>query len=340
MGVVDYLIVGAGMYGATCARLLADAGRSVMVIERRPHIGGNCYDEQIAGCYVNLYGGHIFHTNSRRIWDFINRFGEWRHYEHRVKARVGNRVYSLPPNRATFDQLGLAPGADVERTVREMFFAGYTRKQWGMSWDELPESVRRRVPIRYTYDDRYFDDRYQAVPEYGYTKIFERWLADIPVELEVDYLADAEYWRSRARRVIYSGALDEFFGYDMGRLGYRSLAHDTRVLDTEDYQGCATVNYPEESVPYTRIMEWRHFGWRSASEGRTVITYEYPRSTGEPYYPIVTDDNLALYARYAARAEEISWLRIGGRLGSYRYYNMDQAIAAAFALVRREAAGG
>lgn len=336
---IDYLIVGAGMFGATCARLLADAGRSVLVIDRRSHIGGNCYDEQIAGCYVNRYGGHIFHTNSRRIWDFVNRFSEWRQYEHRVKARVGDRVYSLPPNRATFEQLGLVPGEDAQRVVREMFFVGYSRKQWGISWEALPESVRRRVPIRYTYDDRYFSDRYQALPECGYTNFFERMLTNVPIELETDYLVDTEYWRGKARRVIYSGPLDEFFGCDMGRLGYRSLMHDTQVLEIDDFQGCATVNYPEERVPYTRIVEWKHFGWRGMPKGRTVVTYEYPRETGDPYYPIPTDNNLALHARYAARAAEMPWLRVGGRLGSYRYYNMDQAIAAAMTLARSELGG-
>jgi UDP-galactopyranose mutase len=332
----DYLIVGAGLFGITAARVLTDAGRSVLVVERRPHVAGNCYDENWGGCYVNRYGGHIFHTNSRRIWDFLGRFTEWRAYEHRVKAHYQGRTYSLPPNRATFDQIGCPPGPEGEQRIREMFFEGYTAKQWGRPIEDVPASVLARIPIRRNYDDRYFSDRYQGLPEHGYTRMVERMLAGIPVQLNADFLADREYWRTQARRVIYSGPIDALFGCDLGRLAYRSLEFRTERLEVDDYQGCATINYTDAATPWTRILEWKHFGWRKEPKGETVVTMEYPRAAGEPYYPVEDEPNLELYARYAARMGEMPWLRCGGRLGSYRYYNMDQVVAQAIAVVESE----
>lgn len=330
----DYLIVGAGLFGATCARLLTDAGKSVLVIERRRYLGGNCADENQGGCYVNLHGGHIFHTNSRWIWEFVNRFGEWRQYEHRVKACYRGTLYSMPPNLATFDRLGLRPGPEAEQVIRDLLFAGYTAKQWGRPIDQVPASVIRRIPIRYNYDDRYFADRYQGVPEHGYTKLVETMLDSIPVEIGVDIFDDPGYLRRRSRRLIYSGPIDALFEYRYGRLDYRSLRHVTERLDTDDYQGCATINYADADIPWTRILEWKHFGWRKQPKGETIVTVEYPAADGEPYYPIEDDANRERYARYAELASNLPWMRIGGRLGSYRYYNMDQVIAQAFALVK------
>jgi UDP-galactopyranose mutase len=325
----DYLIVGAGLFGSTCARVLADAGRSVMVIEQRPHVAGNCYDENWGGCYVNMHGGHIFHTNSPRIWEFMSRFTEWRAYEHRVKAFYRGCVYSLPPNMTTFDQLGMRPGPEAEQRIREMFFEGYTAKQWGRPIDQVPASVIKRIPIRYTYDDRYFADRYQGMPEKGYTRMVERMLVDLPVQVSVDFLLDIDYWRGQAKRVIYSGPIDALFGYELGRLEYRSLRHITERLDTDNYQGCATINYTDANIPWTRVLEWKHFGWRREPKGETIVTIEYPADEGEPYYPIEDARNTELYAQYAARVTELKWLRVGGRLGSYKYFNMDQVVAQA-----------
>jgi UDP-galactopyranose mutase len=332
----DYLIVGAGLFGATAARVLADAGKSVLVIEKRSHVAGNCFDENWGGCYVNKYGGHIFHTNSRRIWDFLGRFTEWRSYEHRVKAHFKGKVYSLPPNLATFDQLGIKPGPAADEVIRSMFFTGYTSKQWGRPIDQVPESVIKRIPIRRNYDDRYFSDRYQAMPDQGYTRMVERMLDAIPVQLGVDFLGDVDYWRQQARRVIYSGPVDALFGYELGRLEYRSLRHVTERVEIDDYQGCATMNYTDIDVPWTRILEWKHFGWRKEPRGETVITMEYPSDEGDPYYPIEDEHNTALYARYAERAGQERWLRVGGRLGSYKYYNMDQVVAQAIAVAESD----
>lgn len=329
----DYLIVGAGLFGATCARLLADAGKSVLVIDRRANVAGNCYDALVDGIPVGKFGGHIFHTNSPKIWSFINRFGTWISYEHRVKAKYKDRVYSMPPNLATFDQIGVAPGPEGERCIREMLFDGYSQKQWGKPLHEIPVSVLARVPIRYTYDDRYFTDEYQGVPKDGYTSIVLNMLRGIPVELGVDFLKDREYWRSKAGQVIYSGAIDALFGHDLGRLDYRSLTWRHQVIESPDYQGCATVNYTDADIPFTRILEWQHYGWRARKNGTTIISVEYPQAEGEPYYPIDDARNQELYQQYKQRLQDTPWLHVGGRLGSYRYYNMDQVIAQAMATV-------
>lgn len=330
----DYLIVGAGLFGAASARMLADTGKSVLVIDRRNHIAGNCYDENYGGYYVNRYGGHIFHTNSKWIWNFVNRFTGFIQYEHRVKVNREGKVYSFPPNLMTFDQLGMKPSPEAEQKIREMFFEGYTAKQWGRPISEVPESVIKRIPFRYTYDDRYFSDTYQGIPEYGYTRMIERMLDSIPIELNTDFGDIGSDISKIAKRVIYSGSIDELFGNTHGRLEYRSLSFETETKMTDNYIGCATMNYADPEIPWTRIMEWKHFGWRKVESGETVVTYEYPRSHGDPYYPVETAENKELYKKYAQMASEYKWLKIGGRLGSYRYYNMDQVIGQALTLVK------
>jgi len=335
-----YLVVGAGVFGATCARLLADAGKNVQVVERREIVGGNCADDLIDGIPVSRHGGHIFHTNARAVWDFVNRFGEWRQYEHRVKARCRDRTYSLPPNLATYDQIGMAPGPEADALIREMFFEGYSLKQWGKPFKDLPDSITKRVPIRYNYDDRYFSDRYQGVPEQGFTQLVARMLDGIPVYTGVDYLQDREWWNARHQRVIYSGAVDELFDHNLGRLAYRSLVHRTERMAVDDFQGCATVNYPDIELPFTRILEWKHYGWRRELPGETIVTMEYPSATGEPYYPVGDKPNRELYRRYREQADMLPWLRPGGRLGNYQYLNMDQAIAQAMRLVEKELSNG
>lgn len=333
-----FLIVGSGLFGATCARLLTDAGYKCLVIEKRGHIGGNVYDEVIDGTIVNKYGGHIFHTNADKIWRFVNRFSDWTPYEHRVKVATGGQVYSFPPNLLTMQQLGLTAGREsaetIEAEIMRKFFVGYSVKQWGRKFEDIPQSVIKRIPIRYNYDDRYFSDKYQAMPKDGYTPFMLNLLRGIEFELGVDYLDDDLYWNRTASQVIYTGMIDRFYGYDLGRLEYRSLTHTTRTLDG-DALGCATMNYPDIETPYTRVMEWKWFGYQTG--GKNVLTWEYPvkydEYSNEPYYPVPDDTNRDLYRKYRARLDGTKWLHMGGRLGSYQYYNMDQAIAAAMALV-------
>jgi len=339
----DYLVVGAGLFGATVARELKDAGKSVLVLERREHIAGNCFDEEIEGIRVNRYGGHIFHTNSARIWRWINRFTLFDAYEHRVMACYKSRVYSFPPNLLTVQELGVPQSRALE-LIMDMFYVGYSEKQWGMPFADIPPSLYARVPVRDTYDDRYFGDRYQGLPVNGYTEMVKNILYAVPVEIGVDYLADRAYFDRQAQQVIYSGAIDELYGYDLGTLDYRSLRFENETL-TGDFQGCPTMNYTDKDVSFTRIMEWKFFGWNKAGIRQTVITREYPEAFGnlrlhgdnehaqsERYYPIPTESNRELYRQYKERAEA-DGLITGGRLGSYQYLNMDQAIGQALITV-------
>lgn len=357
----DYLIVGAGVYGASFARLATDAGKHCLVIDRRDTIAGNVYDERVAGVLVNRYGGHIFHTNSEPIWDFVNRFSEFSRYEHRVKANFKGRLFSFPINLATFRELwGLEDLAEVQERLErervhfprpqnfeehvlsqvgeeiyETFFKGYTEKQWGTHPRNLPVSVAKRIPIRLTDDDRYFDDKFQGMPVEGYTAMVHRMLDGIEVRLGEDYTGGPVGIRwphlSRAR-VVYSGPLDELFDYRYGKLGYRSLRFEHEF--TEPF-GHATINYTDAAVPYTRIIDWAAFRPEQyQGSAQTPHTREYPASEGEPYYPINNDANHALYQQYRALVPD--WMIVGGRLGSYQYLNMDQAIGMAMKDFRRE----
>jgi UDP-galactopyranose mutase len=333
---LDYLIVGAGLTGAVVAHELRKAGRSVAVIEKRAHIGGNCYDEVRDGIRVSLYGGHIFHTNSRRIWDYLSQFTAWQAYEHRVKASYYGTIYSFPPNRMTLQQLGVQPGPEAEHKIRETFFRGYTEKQWGRRLEDVPGSIIKRIPVRDNWDDRYFADDYQGLPADGYTAMIGRMLEGVPVTLEADYLGDREYWRTKARRVIYTGPVDALYDNDLGRLEYRSLCFKHTKYDLPDWQGCATLNYTAASVPFTRTMEWKYF-WRTPALDYTWVTHEWPADydgANEPYYPVGDDANTALYREYRERADADGYI-VAGRLGAYRYYNMDQCVGAALALVER-----
>ena len=342
----DYLIVGAGLFGSVCARELSDNGKRVLVIERRKHIAGNCYDETVEGIRANLYGGHIFHTKSKRIWDYASRFTTWRQYEHRVKSFTNRRVYSFPVNLMTLHQIygvtteeqarALMDSQKVREYLFETFFDGYTRKQWGRAPEDVPNGIINRIPYRLTWDDRYFDDPYQGLPADGYTAWIGRMLEGVPVLKEADYLLDRAAWDREAKQVIYSGPLDELYRCDHGRLEYRSLRFEMLKVDREIYQGCATMNYPEVEVPWTRIMEWKFFN--PANVGHTLITREYPLEHEPgmiPYYPVRTDLNVKKYQQYRERAES-EGLIVGGRLGSYRYIDMDQAIGQALTLANRE----
>ncbi|PLK27763.1 UDP-galactopyranose mutase [Novosphingobium sp. TH158] len=359
----DFLVVGAGFAGAVMAeRLAADAGKRVMVIDTRPHIAGNAYDERnAAGLLVHRYGPHLFHTNSDDIFAYLSRFTEWRPYEHRVLADLGERGrVPMPINRTTLNLLfdaGLTCDEDasaflaqrgepcpaietsedvvvsaIGRELYEMFFRGYTRKQWGLDPSELDKSVTARVPVRTNCDDRYFTDRHQAMPLNGYTAMFERML-DHPL---IDVLTGVSYAEAcslvQFDRLVWTGAIDEYFGTCFGKLPYRSLRFEHETLPVEQFQPVGTVNYPAESVPYTRITEFKHFTGEQAPV--TSVVYEYPCAEGEPYYPVPRPQNQELFARYdrLARASDTIFV---GRLATYRYYNMDQVVGQALATYRR-----
>lgn len=330
----DFLIVGAGLTGATLAQQLTQAGASCFVVERRDHIAGNCYDTEIDGLMVNRYGGHIFHTNSSRVWEYVNHFAAWEPYEHRVKAHYRGTVYSFPPNKMTLQQLGLhGDEQHTQAVLLATFFAGYSFKQWGRPLSDIPNGIIKRIPIRDTWDDRYFTDKYQGLPVGGYTSMVERMLRDVDVSLQTDYLADRKVLNRLAKKVIYTGPLDALYDYDYGRLEYRSLHFDSQWISANDYQGCATMNYTDYQPDFTRILEWRHFGHKPAT-GQTLITREYPQDydgRNEPYYPVNDNKNNDLHRQYAARADA-DGIIYAGRLGRYRYYDMDQAIAAGLKL--------
>jgi len=336
----DYVIVGAGLFGATCARLLTDAGKKVVVIEKRDQVGGNCADEEKDGILIGKYGGHIFHTNHQGIWDYVNRFAEWLQYEHRVKSKYNGRLYSFPINRMTYEQFGLPISTQSTAILVEIFYKGYSEKQWGKPITAIPGSILKRVPVRDNMDDRYFTDRYQGMPIGGYTKFIENMLDGVEIKKKTPLGGDLAYWRSQDTKMIFTGQIDAFFGYSLGRLEYRSLEFRTMKIDG-DFQGCAAINYADAKIPYTRTIEWKYFYHQRLPY--TFVTHEYPRecsSMSEPYYPFRDDANEKLYKQYKELAAREPWLLVGGRLGSYQYLNMDQAIGQAMRLVEKELGDG
>lgn len=361
MAKYDYLVVGAGLYGATFARVATDAGKKCLVIDRREHLAGNCYDERQNGILVNAYGGHIWHTNSQAIQTFVERFAKFSTYEHRVKVNYQDVLYSFPINLQTFKELwGLtsveAIKARLERErvphpkpnsfadyvldqvgpeLYEIFFEGYTAKQWNRNPQDVSATVAKRIPIRLTDDDRYFDDKFQGMPTEGYTEMVRRMLKGIEVQLNSGYepILPLSKAGPKGTRVVYSGPLDELFDYRFGPLEYRSLRFEHETLPVANFQGCATINYTEASVPHTRMMEWKHFR-PEESHSHTRITREYPATTGEPYYPVAGVSSTTLYRKYRELVPE--WMIVGGRLGSYQYLNMDQAIGMALKDAKRE----
>jgi UDP-galactopyranose mutase len=360
--VYDWLIVGAGFAGSVLAeRIASERDQSVLIIDRRPHIGGNAYDRyDDAGVLMHQYGPHIFHTNSDAILDHLSKFTDWRPYEHRVLGMIDDRLVPIPINRTTINalydldlktnekaQAFLDSRAEPVETIRtsedvvvskigrelyEKFFRGYTTKQWGLDPSELDKSVTSRVPTRTNTDDRYFTDQHQCMPKHGYTRMFERMLAhpNIKIMLNADYREVRD--EIPHRRLIYTGPIDEFFDFRYGRLPYRSLKFKHVTLDQERYQPVGTVNYPM-SEDYTRISEYKHL--TGQEHHKTTITYEYPSATGDPYYPIPRDENQALYKKYQALALETENVHFVGRLATYRYYNMDQVVGQALAEFRR-----
>jgi UDP-galactopyranose mutase len=359
----DYLIVGAGFAGSVLAeRLASQHGARVLVIDRRPHVGGNAYDEpNEAGILYHKYGPHIFHTNSEQVVEYLSQFTEWRPYEHRVLAAVRGKLVPIPINRTTLNQLFdldletdqeaaayLASRAEpvddiqtsedvvvnaVGRELYELFFQGYTRKQWGLDPSQLDKSVTARIPTRTNTDDRYFADTFQAMPKDGYSAMFKRMLSNplIEVRTGVDFREVRD--EVDAAHIIYTGPIDEYFDFRFGKLPYRSLKFDHQTLSQERYQAVGTVNYPSPDVPYTRISEYKHLTGQDAPV--TTITYEYPSAEGDPYYPIPRAENQELFKRYEALGDATEGVTFVGRLATYRYYNMDQIVGQALATFRR-----
>lgn len=360
----DYLIVGAGLYGATAARRLTDAGKRVLVIDKRPQVGGNVYTKTIEGIDVHLYGAHIFHTNNKTVWEYVNRFADFNHYINSPLANYREELFSLPFNMYTFNKMwgvvapeeaeaiisqqrtaaGITEPRNLEeqaislvgRDIYEKLVKGYTEKQWGRSCKELPAFIIKRLPVRMTFDNNYYDAIYQGIPIGGYTRMVENMLKGIEVRLNTDYLEQRAALNMLAEKVIYTGPIDAYFDYSLGSLEYRSLRFETKLLDKPNYQGNAVINFTDRETPYTRIIEHKWFQFGRDSEGRnlpkTVITREYPsewKPGAEPYYPVNDAKNMALYARYKELSDQEKNVIFGGRLGNYSYYDMDQVIAAA-----------
>ncbi len=371
----DYLIVGAGLFGAIFAHEAKKAGKKVLVIDRRDHIGGNIYTKEVEGIQVHQYGAHIFHTSDKEVWDYIQQFAEFNRYTNSPVARYKDELYNLPFNMNTFSKMwGVRTPAEAKEIIqRQIKEAGitkpknleeqaislvgkdiyeklvkcYTEKQWGRRATELPSFIIRRLPVRYVYDNNYFNDKYQGIPVGGYTKIIERMLEGTEVRLMTDFFADREILAKEAENIVFTGMIDAYYDYCFGELEYRSLRFETEVLDMENYQGNAVVNYTEYEVPYTRIIEHKHFeygcqggygGDGSGVSDKTVITREYPAAWSrgeEPYYPMNDEKNNALYARYRELADQEEHVIFGGRLGMYRYYDMHQVVKEALECVRR-----
>ena len=354
----DYLIVGAGLYGAVCAREAAKAGKRVLVIDKRPHIAGNVHTQEIEGINVHVYGAHIFHTNNKVVWDYVNQFAEFNRFTNSPVANFRGELYSLPFNMYTFNRMwgvvtpqeaaakieeqkraaGITEPRNLEEQaislvgtdIYEKLIKGYTEKQWGRPCTELPAFIIKRLPVRFTFDNNYFNALYQGIPMGGYTKMVEKMLEGIEVRLNVDYFDHKDELDALADRIIYTGPIDAYFGYRLGNLQYRSVRFETEVLDMPNFQGNAAVNYTDRETPFTRIIEhkWFEFG----DQPKTVISREYSsewKPGDEPYYPVNDERNGALYQQYKALADKEKKVTFGGRLGEYKYYDMDAVIASA-----------
>ena len=361
----DYLVVGAGLYGAVFARQATDAGKKVLVIDKRDHIEGNVYTREMEGINVHVYGAHIFHTNDRQVWDYVNRFAEFNRFTNSPVANYKGELYSLPFNMYTFNKMwgvvtpqeaadeiarqkaaaGITEPKNLEEQaislvgtdIYEKLVKGYTEKQWGRPCHELPAFIIKRLPVRLTFDNNYFNALYQGIPMGGYTRMVENMLEGIDVSLGVDYLEQKQALDSLADKVVYTGPVDAYFDYQLGHLQYRSVRFETEVLDMPNFQGNAAVNYTDRETPWTRIIEhkWFEFG----TQPKTVISREFSsewKPGDEPYYPVNDEKNGALYAQYKALAEEEENVIFGGRLGEYKYYDMDAVIAAALRMSREE----
>ncbi|TWF44340.1 UDP-galactopyranose mutase [Chitinophaga polysaccharea] len=354
----DFVIVGAGLFGAVFACEMKKIGKKCLVIDKRKHKGGNVYCEEIDDINVHKYGAHIFHTNDKKIWDYVNSFVQFNRYTNSPLANYKGKLYNLPFNMNTFYQLwGVKTPEEAKRKIREQVAAsfenepknleqqalslvgediynilikGYTEKQWGRKAEDLPAFIIKRLPVRFTFDNNYFDDKYQGIPIGGYNKLIDGLLQGIEVRLEVDYFEDRPHWASIAERIVFTGKIDQFFEYKFGILEYRSLHFETERLEVENYQGNAVVNYTEAEVPYTRIIEHKHFEF--GRQPNTVITKEYPCEWTpgiEPYYPINDEKNSNMFKQYQQLADKEANIIFGGRLAEYRYYDMHQVIGSA-----------
>ena len=361
----DYLIVGAGLYGAVFAHEAKKAGKTCLVIDKRGHIAGNIYCEDMDGIHVHKYGAHIFHTSNKKVWEYVNQFAEFNHYVNSPVAVYKDELYNLPFNMNTFSkmwgvktpeeaqakieeqraELNITEPKNLEeqalslagRDVYEKLIKGYTEKQWGRPCTELPAFIIKRLPFRFMYDNNYFNDRYQGIPVGGYTPVVEKMLDGIPVKLNTDYFTFIKENPEIADKTLFTGMIDEFYGYKLGALEYRTVRFETEKLDMENYQGNAVVNYTDREVPYTRIIEHKHFEF--GKQPATVISREYSSEWKpgiEPYYPINDEKNNELFARYRAEKEEK--VIFGGRLGNYKYYDMDKVIEAALEMAEKELA--
>lgn len=366
----DYLIVGAGLYGAVFAHEMKARGKKVLVIDRRAHIAGNVYTEKIEGIHVHQYGAHIFHTNNKKVWNYITQFAEFNRFTNSPVANYKGKLYSLPFNMYTFNQMWgvVTPeeaSAEIERQRREItgepknleeqaislvgrdiyekLIKGYTEKQWGRDCRELPAFIIRRLPVRLTFDNNYFNALYQGIPVGGYTKMVANLLEGVEVRLNTDYLEHKDELDALAQKVVYTGAIDAYFGYQLGHLEYRSVRFETELLDQPNFQGNAAVNYTDRETPWTRIIEHKWFEFGRDDEGRelpkTIISREYSsewKPGDEPYYPVNDEKNGELYARYRERAQGEKKVIFGGRLGEYKYYDMDAVIGAALERAEKE----
>ena len=361
----DYLIVGSGLYGAVFARQATDSGKKVLVIDKRDHVGGNIYTEKVEGIDVHKYGAHIFHTNSKTVWNFANRFASFNRFTNSPIANYHGELYSMPFNMYTFNKMwgvitpdeakakikeqreaaGITEPKNLEEQaislvgtdIYERLVKGYTEKQWGRPCNELPAFIIRRLPVRFTYDNNYFNALWQGIPTEGYTAMIEKMLDGIKIRLNTDYFDCKDELNSLAEKIVYTGPIDAYFNFCYGELSYRSIRFETEILDTDNYQGNAVVNYTDRETPYTRVIEHKHFS--GAESEKTVISREYSAewSQGiEPYYPINDQKNTALYEKYRALAEGESKVIFGGRLAEYKYYDMDAVIAAALEKAERE----
>ncbi len=359
----DYLIVGAGLFGATIANRAKAQGKKVLVIDKRPHIAGNVYTEAQAGIQVHKYGAHIFHTDYKDVWDYVNSFVEFNRYTNSPVARIGNEIYNMPFNMNTFAKIwdDVFTPADakkrieeerqemagrepqnleeqaislVGRSIYEKLIKGYTEKQWHRSCTELPADIIKRLPVRFIYDNNYFNDKYQGIPIGGYTKLVENMLDGVEVRLNTDFFAHPEL-KEQAKTIVYTGMIDEYFDFKLGHLEYRSLKFDTKILDEPNFQGNAVVNYTGKEVDYTRVIEHKHFEFDTESP-KTVVTYEYPDDWDSPekeaYYVINDAKNNQLAAEYRQLAEQEENVIFGGRLAEYKYYDMDDVIKSALSV--------
>lgn len=360
----DYIIVGAGLFGSVFAYEMNKNGKKCLVIDKRNHLGGNVYCEKVAGVNVHKYGAHIFHTNDKGIWDYVNSFVEFNRFTNSPVANYKGEMFNLPFNMNTFYQLwGVKSPAEAQakideqiaesgitnpqnleeqaismvgKDIYEKLIKGYTEKQWGRECKDLPSFIIKRLPVRFTYDNNYFKDKYQGIPIGGYNKLVDGLLEGIETITEVDFFQNKSDWEEKAEKIVFTGRIDEFYKYQYGKLNYRSLKFEHQVLEMENYQGNAVVNYTEAEIPYTRILEHKHFEF--GTQPKTVITKEYPQEwdeSKEPYYPVNDEKNSSVFKKYEQLAKEETKYIFGGRLAEYRYYDMHQVIGSALATVKR-----